>query len=85
MDTDKQIHVAVALDQLGVRLDAQRFSADAFGYQAPLDWRRSQNAAVFALEGTGSYVTGLSRCRPGWSLRRDQHGVLPSIVSVAAD
>jgi hypothetical protein len=61
VDTHKHIHVAVALDELGARLDAQRFPADAAGYQALLAWASGLGTRlVFAIEGTGSYGAGLT-------------------------
>jgi transposase len=61
VDTHKHIHVAVALDELGTRLDAQRFPADAAGYRALIDWAAELGTKlVFAIEGTGSYGAGLA-------------------------
>jgi transposase len=72
VDTHKHIHVAVALDELGVRLDAQRFPADAAGYQALLDWATGLGTKlVFAIEGTGSYGAGLTS-----AVRRRDIGVI---------
>jgi hypothetical protein len=61
VDTHKHIHVAVALDELGARLDAQRFAADAAGYRDLIDWAaRLGRSVTFGIEGTGSYGAGLA-------------------------
>jgi transposase len=72
VDTHKHIHVAVAIDELGVRLDAQRFPADSLGYQALLNWAATLGTKlVFAIEGTGSYGAGLTS-----AVRRRDIGVI---------
>jgi transposase len=38
VDTHKYVHVAVALDEFGGVLDAQRFAADRAGYAQLIDW-----------------------------------------------
>ena len=38
VDTHKYIHVAVALDEFGGVIDAQRFAADRAGYTQLIDW-----------------------------------------------
>ena len=38
VDTHKHVHVAVALDDIGGRLDARSFPADRGGYEQLLDW-----------------------------------------------
>lgn len=61
VDTHKHNHVAVALDELGARLDAQRFAADTAGYQSLIDWASVLGREVtFGIEGTGSYGAGLT-------------------------
>lgn len=73
VDTHKYVHVAVALDDIGGRLDAQSFPADSEGYQQLLDWAASFGAKrlVFAVEGTGSYGAGLTS-----AVRRRDIGVI---------
>lgn len=62
VDTHKQAHVAVALDELGMRLGAFQAAATNDGYAALLAWARAQGRIVaFAVEGTGSYGVGLAR------------------------
>lgn len=62
VDTHKHVHVAVALDDIGGRLDARSFPADWGGYQQLLDWAAAFDAKrlIFAIEGTGSYGAGLT-------------------------
>ena len=61
VDTHKHIHVAVALDELGGRLDARSFAADRSGYAQLIDWACALGEKpVFAIEGTGSYGAALA-------------------------
>jgi hypothetical protein len=61
VDTDKYIHAAVALDELGGRLDARSFAADRSGYERLIDWAVCLGREViFGVEGTGSYGAGLA-------------------------
>lgn len=62
VDTHKHVHVAVALDDIGGRLDARSFPADRGGYEQLLDWAAGFGAKrlIFAIEGTGSYGVGLT-------------------------
>jgi transposase len=62
VDTHKHVHVAVALDDIGGRLDAQSFAADRGGYDRLLDWAAAFGAKklILAIEGTGSYGAGLT-------------------------
>jgi transposase len=73
VDTHKHVHVAVALDAIGGRLDAQSFPADRAGYEALLDWAEGFGAKqlTFAIEGTGSYGAGLTA-----AVRRRDIGVV---------
>ncbi|MET7403923.1 IS110 family transposase [Dactylosporangium sp. NPDC005572] len=73
VDTHKHVHVAVALDDIGGRLDAQSFPADKAGYEQLLDRAASFGAKrfVFAIEGTGSYGAGLTS-----AVRRRDIGVI---------
>lgn len=62
VDTHKHVHVAVALDDIGGRLDDRSFPADRGGYEQLLDWAAAFGAKrlIFAIEGTGSYGAGLT-------------------------
>src|SRR5215210_5235124 len=61
VDTHKYVHVAVALDEFGGVLDAQRFAADRAGYAQLIDWAAGLGGRLtFAIEGTGSYGAGLT-------------------------
>ncbi len=72
VDTHKHIHVAVALDALGGRVDARSFAADRSGYEQLIDWALSLGREVtFGVEGTGSYGAGLAS-----AIRRRGIGVL---------
>ena len=72
VDTHKHIHVAVALDELGGRIDARSFAADRSGYEQLIDWASSLGReVVFGVEGTGSYGAGLAS-----AIRRRHIGVL---------
>jgi transposase len=62
VDTHKDEHVAVALDGLGGRLGALAIAANPDGYAELLAWAEQLGAvAVFGVEGTGSYGSGLAR------------------------
>jgi transposase len=61
VDTHKELHVAVALDQLGAQLDSREVSTTAAGYQRLLSWAQQLGVPAFAIEGTGSYGAGLVR------------------------
>src|SRR4051794_16798136 len=73
VDTHKHVHVAVALDAVGGRLDARSFAADRGGYEQLLDWATAFGARdlMFAIEGTGSYGAGLTS-----AVRRRDIGVV---------
>ena len=72
VDTHKYIHVAVALDELGGRIEARSFAADRSGYEQLIDWASSLGREViFGVEGTGSYGAGLAS-----AIRRRSIGVL---------
>ena len=56
VDTHKHIHVAVAIDDLGARIDAVSVSADTGGYGQLEEWATSFGKVhAFGIEGTGSY------------------------------
>jgi transposase len=72
VDTHKHIHVAVAVDTLGVRLEHRSFSADSAGYAELVDWAESHGRVdAFGIEGTGSYGAGLTS-----AVRRRNHRVV---------
>src|SRR3954471_8400308 len=61
VDTHKEVHVAVALDVLGVQLGSREIATTAAGYRSLLSWARELGVPAFAVEGTGSYGVGLVR------------------------
>src|SRR5580765_8749930 len=61
VDTHKDVHIAVALDALGVELDSREITATAAGYGSLLSWAQELGVPAFAVEGTGSYGAGLVR------------------------
>ena len=62
VDTHKDEHVAVALDGLGGRLSELGIAATPDGYAELVAWADKLGAvAVFGVEGTGSYGSGLAR------------------------
>lgn len=66
VDTHKDEHVAVALDGVGGRLGEFTLAATPAGYDQLIAWSGALGpVAVFGVEGTGSYGSGLAR-----SLRR---------------
>jgi transposase len=61
VDTHKHVHVAVALDHLGGRLDDITVSVDTGGYAQLHQWAQSLGKVeAFGIEGTGSYGAGLA-------------------------
>ena len=72
VDTHKAEHYAVALDGLGRRLGQLTLAANPDGYAALLNWTMEFGSVLrFAVEGTGSYGSGLARF-----LRRNGHMVV---------
>jgi transposase len=61
VDTHKDVHVAVALDGLGARLDSCAVEPTTAGYQRLLAWAVGLGCPAFAVEGCGSYGAGLAR------------------------
>jgi transposase len=61
VDTHKHVHVAVALDHLGGRIDDITVSVDTGGYSQLYEWAKSLGKVeAFGVEGTGSYGVGLT-------------------------
>ena len=53
VDTHKHVHVAVAIDPRGVRLDDRSCAADSDGYQQLITWaERHGRIAAFGIEGS---------------------------------
>ena len=72
VDTHKHVHVAVAVDTFGVRLEHRSFNADSTGYSELVDWaERHGPIEGFGIEGTGSYGAGLTS-----AVRRRGHRVV---------
>jgi transposase len=62
IDTHKDVHVAVALDQLGRRLEELHIPTSTVGYTQLENWAIALGSVkAFAIEGTGSYGAGLTR------------------------
>ncbi len=62
VDTHKDEHVAVAIDQLGVRLGEHRLATSTRGYAGLERWASGHgDVQGFGIEGTGSYGAGLAR------------------------
>ena len=63
---DEDEHVAVAIDQQGVRLAQRCAPATSYGYGELEQWpRKLGEVRAFGVEGTGSYVAGLARFLTG--------------------
>ena len=66
VDTHRDEHVAVAIDQQGVRLGQRRSPATTWGYGDLEQWSRSLGeVGAFGVEGTGSYGAGFARYLTG--------------------
>lgn len=62
VDTHKDLHVAVALDSLGRRVDSTTIPTTAAGYRQLAAWAQGLGEVeAFGVEGTGSYGAGLAR------------------------
>ena len=62
VDTHRDVHVAVALDQLGRRLDQLELATTRAGYERLLAWaQRLGVVEAVGVEGTGCYGAGLAR------------------------
>ncbi len=72
IDTHKHSHVAVALDELGGRLDELTVPADRSGHERVARWAGGHGRVLaFGIEGTGSYGAGVASY-----LRRQGHRVI---------
>ncbi len=61
VDTHKHVHVAVAIDTWGTRLEDRSFAADSGGYRQLIGWAEQLGRIeAFGIEGTGSYGAGLT-------------------------
>jgi transposase len=70
VDTHKDIHVAVAINGLGVKLDTTFIPVTSRGYKQLAEWASGHGAVcAFGIEGTGSYGAGLSRALTEWGFR----------------
>ena len=82
VNTHQDQHVAVAIDQQGVRLVERYASATSYGYRDLEQWSiKLGELRAFGIEGTSSYGAGLARSlagrgftivgvnRPDWSTR----------------
>ena len=66
VDTHQYKHVAVAIDQQGVRLAEHHAPATSYGYGELERWSRDLGEVhAFGVEGTGSYGAGLARFLTG--------------------
>ena len=62
VDTHAEVHVAVANDSFGRRLDAISVPTTPAGYAELLGWaRRLGQINAWGIEGTGSFGAGLTR------------------------
>lgn len=62
VDTHKDTHMAVVIDEVGRVLGTKEFPVNAKGYAGLLAWMASHGALVkVGVEGTGSYGAGLAR------------------------
>lgn len=72
VDTHKHMHVAVAIDTFGARLEDHSCSADSGGYSKLVNWaEKLGRIEAFGIEGTGSYGAGLTS-----AIRRRSHRVV---------
>lgn len=62
VDTHRDSHTAVAIDDVGVQVAVIQVPADRAGYRSLVGWVRTLGVPqVFGVEGTGSYGAGLCR------------------------
>lgn len=61
IDTHVDVHVAVALDQFGRKLDVLSIPTTGHGHRRLLEWARALGTPYrFGVEGTGAYGAGLT-------------------------
>ena len=60
VDTHKRTHSAVALDRVGTQIASCEIEATSSGYARLLSWASELGEPAFALEGAGSYGSGLA-------------------------
>ena len=60
VDTHRDEHVAVALDECGRELGSLTIATRASGYALLWEWASGLGEPLFAVEGTGSYGAGLT-------------------------
>ena len=66
VDTHKHVHVAVAIDTWGVRLDDRSCAADADGYQQLITWAERHGRIAAFVASRAPAATGRdSRARSG--------------------
>jgi transposase len=66
VDTHKDVHVAVAINEIGARLGMLTIPVSPKGYQNLETWARAFGMIyAFGIEGTGSYGAGLARFLQG--------------------
>ena len=66
VDTHLDEHVAVVIDQPGVRLAERHTPANSYGYRELERWSQDLGEVrAFGIEGTGSYGAGLARFLSG--------------------
>jgi transposase len=66
VDTHRDSHVAVVIDEVGRVLGTEAFNVNAKGYVALLAWMRRLGEVVkVGVEGTGAYGAGLARYLAG--------------------
>jgi transposase len=62
VDTHRDVHVAVALDHLGRKLDVLEVATTTKGYRELLEWAQSfGDVEAWGVEGTGCFGAGLAR------------------------
>lgn len=62
VDTHLDMHVAVALDQFGRKLDTIKVTTSGHGHRKLLEWAKTLGViGTVGIEGTGSYGAGLTR------------------------
>ena len=62
VDTHLELHVGVALDQLGRRLGQAQIPTTESGYDELVQWAEAfGEVEAFGVEGTGCYGAGLAR------------------------